>query len=101
MAAFPKHGLRRRLLMRAALFSGCLFALVNSTQCEWMLERFDPCGTILANCEPGSLQLQFADVPDYDYDPTCTIPGQCGDTAEEGATFQSPYSELGPGFEGP
>ena len=101
MAAFPRHGFRRRLVMRAALLSGCVFALINSTQCEWMLDRFDPCGTILGNCEPGSLQLQFADVPDYDFDPTCTIPGQCVEAAGEGEVFQSPYSEFGPGFDGP
>jgi len=101
MAAFPRPGVRRRLLMRAALLSGCVFALISSTQCEWMFERFDPCGTILGNCEPGSFQLQFADVPDFDFDPTCTIPGQCVEGAEEGTVFQSPYSELGPGYDGP
>jgi hypothetical protein len=38
----------------------------------------DPCGTILANCTPGSFQVNNADVADYCVDPACTIPGQCG-----------------------
>ncbi len=39
---------------------------------------FDPCGTILANCNPGDFQVNAADVGDYCVDPACTVPGQCG-----------------------
>lgn len=38
----------------------------------------DPCGTFLANCNPGDFQVQRADVGDFCVDPACTVPGQCG-----------------------
>jgi hypothetical protein len=66
------------------------------TQVEWLATRFDPCGTILSNCAPGSFRLQFVDsLPDYRVDPTCTIPGACG---PEGPAVYEPF---GPGFDGP
>lgn len=39
----------------------------------------DPCGTFLANCDPGDFEVRRADVGDFCVDPTCTVPGQCGD----------------------
>ncbi|MEK6799453.1 MAG: hypothetical protein AABZ12_10840 [Planctomycetota bacterium] len=39
----------------------------------------DPCGTILANCNPGDFEVFAADVGDYCVDPACTVPGQCGE----------------------
>jgi len=39
---------------------------------------FDPCGTILGNCNPGDFQVRAADVGDFCVDPACTVPGQCG-----------------------
>lgn len=41
-------------------------------------EYFEPCGTILGNCTPGSFQTNAAEVGDYCVDPACTVPGQCG-----------------------
>ncbi len=38
---------------------------------------FDPCGTFLANCQPGELELRAAGPGDFDVDCTCTVPGQC------------------------
>ena len=44
------------------------------------LTRFiDPCGTILANCAPGDFEVNRADVGSFCVDPTCTVPGQCGE----------------------
>ena len=40
-------------------------------------KNVNPCGTIL-NCDPVEYDLLFADYPDWDTDPTCTIPGFCG-----------------------
>ena len=40
---------------------------------------FDPCGTILANCEPGYFEVSRAEIGDYCIDPACTVPGQCPD----------------------
>lgn len=91
--------IRRRVLMTGALLSGTVFQLFSGTQCEWLVTRFDPCGTILANCDPGSFQLQFVEnIPDLRVDPTCTIPGGC---VAAGDPFVSPYQQLGPGFGGP
>lgn len=43
-------------------------------------QMINPCGTIL-NCDPLEYDLAFQDwVPDWDLDPTCTIPGMCGGT---------------------
>lgn len=56
----------------ASWISSCDNRLVNLTA------YLDPCGTILANCTPGSFITNRADVGDYCIDPTCTVPGQCG-----------------------
>jgi hypothetical protein len=50
----------------------CNDKALNATQ------YFEPCGTILGNCTPGSFQVRAADVGDYCVDPACTVPGQCG-----------------------
>lgn len=43
---------------------------------EKIVNNVNPCGTIL-NCDPVEYELLTTDFPDYDLDPTCTIPGQC------------------------
>ncbi|MFQ5413355.1 MAG: hypothetical protein ACE5E6_02745 [Phycisphaerae bacterium] len=64
--------------------------------CAQVLTVFDPCGTILGSCAPGALQLLFADVPDFDVDPTCTIPGGCtNQTLPSDIPFVSPFSQVG------
>ncbi len=43
-------------------------------------KNFNPCGTFLV-CDPLEYDLswyEISDFPDYDVDPTCTIPGLCG-----------------------
>jgi len=87
-----KQRARRFLLAGVALMSGFTFLFIPS--CEGILTTFDPCGTILGNCAPGTFQLLFADVPDYSVDPTCTIPGGC---ADEGENWVDPFGQLGPG----
>lgn len=94
----------RRLFASLAVFSACVFGFLGTctdfvgTSAEVATKYFDPCGTIFANCEPGSFQLQFADVPDWGVDPTCTIPGGCT-TADE--PWDDPYDQIGPGDDGP
>lgn len=85
-----------RILWAALAGTGALFISLGSA-CEWTTKRFDPCGTLFANCNPGDFDLAFASVPDYLVDPTCTIPGAC----DPPGAFRSPYEQLGPGFEGP
>ncbi len=43
--------------------------------CKSTLTTFNPCGTIFAFCEPYEVDLLFAEgVPDFNLDPSCTIP---------------------------
>jgi hypothetical protein len=80
-----------------AQFSGTCSKLANLTQ--WV----DPCGTVFADCFPGQFQLYASDVPNYDLDPTCTIPGGCLPNGPPSAQnpFVSPYAHLHPGASGP
>ncbi len=74
--------LRSRRKTLAALVAGCLLQAGFIQACDdrlTALTRFvDPCGTILANCNPGDFQVNAADVGDFCVDPACTVPGQCG-----------------------
>jgi hypothetical protein len=44
----------------------------------------NPCGSVFAFCTPEDVDLLFSDIPNYDLDPTCTIPGFGFDDADEG-----------------
>jgi len=59
-------------LVLPSFFSSCDQTLINLTR------YVDPCGTILANCNPGDFQVNNAAVGDYCVDPACTVPGGCG-----------------------
>lgn len=74
---------KARRTVAAMLLGGTTFQIVGFIEkCDERLitasTYFDPCGTFLANCAPGDIQTNNADVGDYCIDPTCTIPGQCG-----------------------
>ena len=60
-------------VMLPAFLDSCDETLINLTR------YVDPCGTILANCNPGDFVVNNAEVGDYCVDPTCTLPGGCGD----------------------
>ena len=70
-------------LLVASLLSGG-FALGFIDSCDDKLVTlttiFDPCGTIL-DCAPGTFQGQAAGIGDPCFDPTCTVPGGCGNAA--------------------
>ena len=85
---------RAKRLMLAGVALMCGFTFLYIPSCKGILTTFDPCGTILGNCTPGTFDLLFADVPDYNVDPTCTIPGGC---TEAGAAWVDPFGQLGPG----
>ena len=40
-------------------------------------KNINPCGTII-DCDPVEWDLMFNSYPDWNLDPTCTIPGLCG-----------------------
>lgn len=70
--------LQRKLI---AIGGSSMFALGILGSCDDQLvglTRFvDPCGTFLANCAPGSFEVNAADVGDFCVDPACTVPGAC------------------------
>jgi hypothetical protein len=69
-----KNTLVRRIIVVVAVVAsgGSLMGLLPS--CKTTLTTFNPCGTIFAFCEPYQVDALFADVPEYDVDPTCSIP---------------------------
>lgn len=79
---FGKANMRRRLRTGVCFLLGGVFTLGLIESCDdrmlTVTEFVDPCGTIFANCEPGYFQLRAAGAPSYDLDPSCTVPGQCG-----------------------
>ncbi|RJP33903.1 MAG: hypothetical protein C4547_11615 [Phycisphaerales bacterium] len=66
--------LRHRLaaICTVALSGGTLFLSLPS--CETTLKTLNPCATVFEFCDANDIELIFADIPDYDLDPTCTIP---------------------------
>jgi len=65
----------RRFLMTGALLSACVFQLGFLPSCEGVLTTFNPGGTILGSVTAEDIDLLFTGIPDWEYDPTCTIPG--------------------------
>jgi len=74
-----RQGLRRRLAVAITATAAFLAGSVAGVGCLGAIaHNFNPCGTIL-NCDPAEYDLMMNSFPDWDLDPTCTIPGQCGD----------------------
>ncbi len=42
--------------------------------CSSFLTVFNPCGTVFAFCNAREIDALFGDVPDFNLDPSCTIP---------------------------
>ncbi|MCH8148769.1 MAG: hypothetical protein IH987_12355 [Planctomycetes bacterium] len=69
---------RRRKIVGALLGGGVMFGGFVESCDNRLIELtrfFDPCGTILANCAPGQLAAQNADIGDPCY--LCTRPEGC------------------------
>lgn len=72
---------RRRSNLAALLFAGAVIPGIISSCDDRLigLTRYvDPCGTILANCNPGDFEVNAAGIGDFCVDPACTVPGGCG-----------------------
>lgn len=69
-----------RASVAAALAGGFMLGFLGSCDDRFVaFTRFvDPCRTILANCLPGSFEVNAAEIGDFCVDPTCTVPGGCG-----------------------
>ena len=80
---FGKAEIQQRLRRLAGVILGGVFILGFLETCDNRLVQFtryvDPCGTFLANCQPGDFEVNRADVGDFCIDPACTVPGACGD----------------------
>ncbi|MFH0981459.1 MAG: hypothetical protein V2A79_07970 [Planctomycetota bacterium] len=73
----------RGWLAAAAVLSACVFQLGFLPSCRGVLTTFNPGGTILGSVSATDIDTLFTDIPDWEYDPTCTIPG-FGFTANPG-----------------
>ena len=71
----PRKPAGRRLLVAAGVLSACVFQFGFLPSCKGLLTTFNPGGTILGSVTPEEIDLLFVDIPEYEYDPTCTIPG--------------------------
>ncbi|MEE8170731.1 MAG: hypothetical protein V3T70_09300, partial [Phycisphaerae bacterium] len=72
----------RKSLLLAVFGGGVMYA----TGCTNFLFSINVCGTVLLNCTPEDqllLVFPFLDVPDFDIDPTCTIPTGCFDRDDD------------------
>lgn len=65
----------RWTLRAAALLSACVFQFGFLPSCEGVLTTFNPGDTILGSVTASDIDLLFVDIPDWESDPTCTIPG--------------------------
>ncbi len=70
----PANRLFKRMLTTAALTVSGGLSLLWIPSCETVLTTFNPCGNIFAFCDPNDIPLAFTDVPNFELDPTCTIP---------------------------
>ena len=83
--------IKRWGVMSAVLSGSTMFQLGFLPSCETLATVFNPCGTILGFCEQADLDLLFADgIPDYELDPTCTIPFGTGGGCAGGPIFPNP-----------
>jgi hypothetical protein len=67
----------RRIGLQVVLASSVCGATFQLTGClSSAAQNFNPCGTVL-NCDPAEWDLMLMDPlePNYDYNPTCPIPG--------------------------
>ena len=76
---------QRRLALVAAVVVGSVaqFGLIDSCNDELIniTRFFDPCGTVLSNCAPGSFFSNNVEIGSREancWDPTCSVPGLCG-----------------------
>jgi len=72
MRRFNKWQITIRILLAVSFLGttfgvGCLGTMVKS---------INPCGTII-DCDPLEFDLLFMDIPNFEADPSCTIPGYC------------------------
>ena len=84
-----RRGPGRVWVALAIMSAGSVF--VNIPSCEVILTTFNPCGTVFGFCEEEDLDLLLAgNIPDWDLDPTCTIPFATGGNCAGGPIWPNP-----------
>lgn len=85
--------LRHRVIVRILVVAPLLAGTVYGPSClETTLLALNPCGTVL-DCDPADYYAIIWPVitaPDYDRDPSCTIPYACGDWYGDAPTILTP-----------
>ncbi len=92
----------KRLSRAAALVvSGVVVFQFGLGTCVSLSNWFNPCQTVLtgATCQQQTLDFLNSDIPNFSYDPSCTIPGACGDLPF--ADFSGGLFGTGPGVRPP
>lgn len=73
MTSTTKSKVWRGIIGLAVVAGGGMSAAIFPS-CETIATTVNPCGTIFGFCQPTDVDLLFADIPDFDLDPTCTLP---------------------------
>ena len=66
-----------RVLLALSTMGATAYSVSVGGCLQTAARNINPCGTIV-DCDPIEWDLMFHDFPDYDTDPTCVIPGLCG-----------------------
>lgn len=68
-----KHrGIRRMVVGLAVLTTGITY--LNIPSCQGLLTTVNPCGTVFSFCTAEELAATLSNTPNYNLDPTCSIP---------------------------
>lgn len=70
----PRRNAFNKATLTALALLGGGTAFLSIPSCQTLLTTFNPCGNVFEFCDPNDIPLLFANVPDYNLDPTCTIP---------------------------
>ena len=71
--------LRRFRALGFLVLSGSMMFQLGIGACRDVTEFLNPCGTVFAFCDAQDLDFLNRTIPDFEDDPTCTIPYACGD----------------------
>ncbi len=76
--------MKRRILRRfrtagLMILSGSMTFQFGVGACRGLTEFFNPCGTVFAFCAAEDVDFLNRTIPDFEDDPSCTIPFACGD----------------------
>ena len=89
MFRLRKSRTRRAVVSLLAGATVLQFGFLDS--CTGILTVFNPCGTVFGFCEQEDLDLLLAgNIPDWDLDPTCTIPYAVGNGCAGGPIWPTP-----------